>query len=59
MPYKSKAQQAYLHANEPEVAAKFDKETSKKQFENLPEKAGKGKSKGAGKSSSKKTSKGK
>lgn len=29
MPMKSKAQRAYLHANKPKVAKKFEKETPK------------------------------
>lgn len=29
MPFKSKAQRAYLYANEPAVAKKFEKETKK------------------------------
>ena len=29
MPFKSKAQRGYLHANEPEVAAKFEEEQKK------------------------------
>lgn len=37
MPYKSKAQQAFLHAKEPEVAAEFDKKTPKSAFKKLPE----------------------
>ena len=31
MPYKSKAQAAYLHINEPALAAKWDKEGSSKK----------------------------
>lgn len=37
MPFKSKAQQGYLYANEPEVAKKFAEHTSKQQFKKLPE----------------------
>lgn len=37
MPYRSKAQQGYLHANKPEIAKKFDKETPKKAYKSLPE----------------------
>jgi hypothetical protein len=29
MPFKSKAQRAYLYANNPKVAAKFERETPK------------------------------
>jgi hypothetical protein len=38
MPLKSKAQRRFLHANEPEVAKKFEQETSRKQARKLPEK---------------------
>jgi len=40
MPFKSKAQRAYLYANEPKVAAKFQKETEKAGIlnRNLPAK---------------------
>lgn len=37
MPFKSRAQQKYLFAKEPEVAKEFAKHTSKKQFDKLPE----------------------
>lgn len=36
MPFKSKVQQAYLFANEPDVAKKMAKHTTKKQFKELP-----------------------
>ena len=36
MPYKSKAQQGYLHAKLPRVAAEFDKATPKSAFKKLP-----------------------
>jgi len=45
MPYKSRNQVSYLHIHEPEVAAKFDKETSKKQMKALPKKVKKEKKK--------------
>jgi hypothetical protein len=45
MPYKSRAQQAYLHIHEPEVAKKFDKETPKSAYKKLPEHAKKSKKK--------------
>lgn len=34
MPYKSKAQQRFMHATNPDVAKKWDKETN---FKNLPD----------------------
>lgn len=37
MPFKSKAQQRYLFAQEPEVAARYAKETPKGAYANLPE----------------------
>lgn len=37
MPFKSKAQQGYLYAKEPEVAKKFAEHTSPEQFKKLPE----------------------
>ena len=37
MPMKSKAQRGFLHANKPDVAAKFEKETPKGK--KLPEHA--------------------
>jgi hypothetical protein len=37
MPFKSKAQQGYLYAKEPEVAKKFAKETPKSAYKSLPE----------------------
>lgn len=36
MPYKSKAQQGYLHAKLPKVAAEFDKATPKGAYKKLP-----------------------
>jgi hypothetical protein len=36
MPYKSRAQQGLLHARHPDIAARWDKHTSKKQFRKLP-----------------------
>ena len=39
MPFKSKAQRAYLYANEPKIAARFEKETPKGK--KLPEKKAK------------------
>lgn len=38
MPFKSKAQQRYLYAREPKVAARFAKETPKSAYGKLPEK---------------------
>ncbi len=37
MPYKSKAQQSYLHAKKPEIAAEFDEKTPKSAYDKLPE----------------------
>ncbi len=37
MPFKSKKQQAYLYAKEPEVAEKFAEETPKSAYKKLPE----------------------
>lgn len=37
MPYKSVAQQKYLHAKKPKIAKKFDEHTSKAEFKKLPE----------------------
>lgn len=37
MPFKSKAQQAYLYAREPEVAEKFAEHTPKSAYKKLPE----------------------
>lgn len=36
VPFKSKAQQAYLEINEPAVAKKFEQHTSKAQYKKLP-----------------------
>ncbi len=36
MPYKSKAQQRFMHAQHPEIAKRWDSETS--NFKKLPEK---------------------
>ena len=38
MPFKSKAQQRFLFAREPEVAKRYAKEMSKADFAKLPEK---------------------
>ena len=38
MPFKSKAQQAYLYANEPKIAKEYAKKTSKKAMKKLPPK---------------------
>lgn len=38
MPFKSKAQQAFLFAKHPEVAKKFAKETTKKMYAEMPKK---------------------
>lgn len=37
MPYKSRAQQAFLHAKKPEIAKRFDEETPKSAYKKLPE----------------------
>lgn len=37
MPFKSRAKQGYLYVHEPKIAAKFASETSKAQYENMPE----------------------
>lgn len=37
MPFRSRAQQAYLFAREPEVAEKFAEETPKSAYKKLPE----------------------
>lgn len=39
VPFKSKAQRGYLYSKEPEVAKKFEDETTKRQRAKLPEKA--------------------
>lgn len=49
MPYKSKAQQRFMHARKPKLAKKFDKET--KDFSKLPEKAKKSMEEGSSASS--------
>lgn len=36
MPFKSKAQQAYLYAKKPKIAKEFASKTSKTQMKNLP-----------------------
>jgi hypothetical protein len=49
VPFKSKAQQAYLFANEPSVAKEFAEHTRKSAYKKLPEhvkKKAKSKSKG-------------
>lgn len=43
MPFKSRKQQRYLFANEPDVAKEFAKDMSPKDFKKLPEKAPKSK----------------
>jgi hypothetical protein len=43
MPFKSKAQRGWMHANEPEMAKRWEKETPKGK--RLPEKVGKWKRK--------------
>jgi len=45
MPFKSKAQRAYLYINEPQVAKQFAAHTSKQQEKKLPQKVGKKKKK--------------
>lgn len=37
MPFKSKAQQAYLFAKKPEIAAEFAEKTPKSAYKSLPE----------------------
>lgn len=37
MPFKSKAQQRYLYAREPEVAEEFAEHTPKSTYKKLPE----------------------
>ena len=37
MPFKSRAQQAYLSINKPDVAKEFASKTSKSQYDKLPE----------------------
>lgn len=41
MPYRSKAQQRFMHAKKPELAKKFDAETPKGTFVRLPARVGK------------------
>lgn len=36
MPFQSKAQQGFLYANHPDVAARFAAETPKSAYKNLP-----------------------
>lgn len=36
MPYKSKAQQRFMHAKHPKIAARWDKEQSGKSMKKLP-----------------------
>ena len=38
MPFKSKAQQRFMFSQEPEVAARWSRETPKGDYKNLPEK---------------------
>lgn len=38
MPFESKAQQRFMFAKHPEIAKRWASETSKKQFEKMPEK---------------------
>lgn len=38
MPFKSKAQQAYLEINKPTIAKKFEAETPKATYKTLPAK---------------------
>lgn len=47
MPFKSKAQQRYLYANEPKVAKRYASETPKGAYKNLPEKVKKNKKRDA------------
>jgi len=37
MPFRSRSQQKYLYANEPEVAKKFAEHASEAQYKKLPE----------------------
>lgn len=59
MPFKSRKQQRYLFANEPEVAKEFAKDMSPKDFKKLPEKAPKPKAEKSKKDSKKPKNKGK
>lgn len=43
MPFKSRAQQKYLFAKEPEIAEEFAEKTSKEEYKNLPEHVGRDK----------------
>ena len=43
MPFKSKAQQAYMEIHEPRVAKEFARKTPKDSYKNLPEHAAKDK----------------
>lgn len=56
MPYKSKAQQRYMHAQHPDIAKRFDKETP--NFSKLPERL-QGKAAAIGAALKKKMKKGK
>jgi hypothetical protein len=38
MPFKSKAQQAFMFATEPKIAKEMASKTSKKQFAKMPDK---------------------
>ena len=37
MPYKSIAQQKFLHAKKPEIAQEFDEKTPKSAYKKMPE----------------------
>jgi hypothetical protein len=41
MPFKSKAQQRYLYAQEPKVAKRFAKDTPASTYKNMPDRVGK------------------
>ena len=38
MPYRSRAQQAYMHIHHPAIAKRWDRHTTKRQFKALPKK---------------------
>lgn len=40
MPWKSKAQRAYMHIHHPRIAKRFDRETTKRQSKRLPARKG-------------------
>jgi hypothetical protein len=44
MPYKSKAQQRFMHVHHPRIARRWDAHTSRSQFKRLPARKGRGRS---------------